>query len=144
MARLGLYQPFIEEFPTLIHDRASQKVLKPAGGHDDVSQAVIGAVYGCFQGEGMSFEALAIQETLEGQPGQKKEFYEEAAMEGASDDFYSGLLDSVDMEDEELKKYADSLTPDDELSRRMKQTEDPLFTYGRNPDNRRRIPKDRR
>jgi len=138
------YKPFVEEYPTLIHDRASQKVIKATGGHDDISQALIGAVYGCFQGEGMSLEALAIEETLKNTPG-KKEFYEEALLEGGVDDYYSGLLDQVEEEHDWREPDKADVVEEDreaELERQIKKRENPEFTYGRDKDRKPRIRRD--
>jgi hypothetical protein len=99
------YTPFREEYPNLIHDNASHKVIKPEGGNDDISQAVIGAVYDCFQGEGMTFESLAMQEAMAAQgppPTDTDDFYSGALLEGMNDDFYTSILNGADDEAEDF------------------------------------------
>lgn len=119
------YPPFKEEFPKLIHDRTSQKVLKPQGGFDDVSQALIGAVYDCFQGEGMTMETLAVEDAYAKKQAadNSDDFFAGAYMDSQEDDFYSKLLEDSDP-DADFQTYADSLTPDTELKRQHSIRED--------------------
>ncbi len=84
------YLPFEKELFTLEHDAYQNKVLKAKDGSDDVSQAVVGAIYNLFQKDGMSrdelvYTSLNKEEVID-------DFYLSALADASVDTYYDDLL----------------------------------------------------